>query len=153
MTAKIAKLTTNWKHTSAKAFMYYIRNDSKAPRSSFPDPRNDNKPTCDFKRIEQIFVEEWSKVYNRGDDEPAPDWNLFLQKYGEFIGRINGISGEPLTAQELHAQARRMSNKSAKGHDGWYPREFRLRQHEMPGPANKWLKSFSLTSGTIHLPT
>ena len=56
------------------------------------------------------------------EDELPPSWDDFLDKYGEHIGKLGHISEEPLTAQELHDQARRFDNNSAKGLDGWYPR-------------------------------
>jgi ribonuclease HI len=131
MKSRIQKLTTGWKNTSAKAFMKYIRNDCQAPRAAFPDPENDNKYTCDAKRIEELFIKDWHHVYNRKEGEDPPDWEQFLQLYHDYMPKLGHIDASPFTAEELHAQAKRFPNKSAKGLDGWYPRELRL----LPRPA------------------
>ena len=46
------RLTLNWRKTSAKAMFRYIRNDSKIPHASFPDPDNGGHLTADPKRID-----------------------------------------------------------------------------------------------------
>ena len=89
---RIARLTTDWKRTSAKAYLKYIRNDCKAPLTTFPDPQNNNKLTCDSKRIEELFVEAWKGVYNRAEEELPPSWDDLLDKYGEHIGKLGHIS-------------------------------------------------------------
>ena len=66
-------LTKNWRQTSAKAFMRYIRNDSKTPLASFPDPEKAGERTCDLKQIESLFNKAWERIYNRPADTPPPE--------------------------------------------------------------------------------
>ena len=57
---------------------------------------------------------------------PKDLWGPFQAKYGHLITKIPDVSGEPLTAQELHAQAARTWSGSAAGLDGWKPLELKF---------------------------
>ena len=102
-----ARFTTDWKQTSAKAYMKHIRSDNKAPLASFPDPDNFGNYTANTKRIDELFCEAWEPVFQRHIDQPPPDWSKFQERYADYITPI-GISDDgPPTAKEVHAQAGR----------------------------------------------
>ena len=54
-TEALARFTTDWKQTSAKAYVKHIRSDNKAPLASFPDPDNFGNYTANNKRIDVLF--------------------------------------------------------------------------------------------------
>ena len=117
-----AKLCTNWRTTSAKAFFRYLRNDSKVPLASFMNPST-NTRTCEPREVDHLFHKQWHDVYN--DDSP-PNIIEFLNEYSDYCSPMQPILDTPFTADELQAQALRFANGSARGVDGWAPAELKI---------------------------
>lgn len=67
----------SWKATCAKAFVKYIRNDTKQPLASFPDPDQNFKPSANPRRSDEFLRRAWSLVFHGQDEELVADWDAF----------------------------------------------------------------------------
>ena len=97
-----------WRKEGARSFYQSLRGDDLNPRSSFPDPDENDVPTADPRRIANIFRLAWTGVFTRKPDLPADLWPDFVAHYGQDIPRMQEVDAQPLTAVELFTQVRRM---------------------------------------------
>ena len=70
------------------------------------------------------MTKAWEPVYNRLKNQP-PDWDRFEMEYGQYLPDAGGIDECIPRANDLHTKARKCTEDSAAGSDGWAPKELR----------------------------
>jgi len=120
------RLTINWRPKGARDLFKYLRGKEGANVRTFCDAKGVR--TADPEKIDGIFRNFWSTIFNRAKGTSRPSFTNFKKKFGRYFNKVElpeEHKGPPVAA-EMASHVSRMNPMGTCGADGWLPSELRL---------------------------
>ena len=86
---------------------------------------DDGNPTCDLPTLHSKFLETWLPIFNM-HKHTKPDFDIFVNKYRQFVVKHDGAPSTPPNGTMLYQQAQRNKTKASGGMDGITPFELKI---------------------------
>jgi len=102
---------------------------------------DDGLPTCNLPTLHEKFLETWKPIFNM-HDTTKPNFDVFLEKYNEFVKKHDGAPSTSPDGPMLFQQAQRNKTASAGGMDGVTPFELKILPVEAWESRAQYLKTF-----------
>lgn len=115
------KLRHDWFQTRRKVFKW-LRNEPFTSISLIERP--DKTLTGNLMEIDELVQAAWRPIFSKYADKPEPAWSDFRARFGQYI-HAAPFELSPITGEQLAAAAKKQSQHTAMGADGWRASELK----------------------------